>query len=415
MDIAFEILNKLGNKMSDFDYIISNPPYQMMNDKRNQNVQENNEDEDDSESDENTNTSVINIFHDFQEIAIKIANHTTMIYPAGRWLQKSGKNLAKFDFLKNKGIKSIQYFNYEETSTKIFPNTMIKDGISIVNWSKNHDNNYKILFNNEQLDISNFINGIFILDQKLANFVSLIKYGNYKKIVELKKPYLFYGIHSAFVENNPDLVFPKAGIPHKDGNGSTALEDEKENIPESMGECIKIVTNHKAKSAGKAHWYWISKQSLEKEIEKSFDVNNPDSNKQNSAKIKFENRMKEINNSILKFKIITMSGLQGNEKKIDVEILKPGEIHGRSRMILHELDNEAEAMRCKEMLENRFMQALFIASISGRVTNFGFFVPIIDKIIKGSEPIDDNLILNALGIPPNSLPAELNEYINRFK
>lgn len=415
MDIAFEILEKLGNKMSDFDYIISNPPYQMMNDKRNQNVQENNEDEDDSESDENTNTSVINIFHDFQEIAIKIVNHTTMIYPAGRWLQKSGKNLAKFDFLKNKGIKSIQYFNYEETSTKIFPNTMIKDGISIVNWSKNHDNNCKILFNNEQLDISNFINGIFILDQKLANFVSLIKYGDYKKIVELKKPYLFYGIHSAFVENNPNLVFPKAGIPHKDGNGSTALEDEKENIPESMGECIKIVTNHKAKSAGKAHWYWISKQSLEKEIEKSFDVNNPDSNKQNSAKIKFENRMKEINNSILKFKIITMSGLQGNEKKIDVEILKPGEIHGRSRMILHELDNEAEAMRCKEMLENRFMQALFIASISGRVTNFGFFVPIIDKIIKGSEPIDDNLILNALGIPPNRLPAELNEYINRFK
>lgn len=65
-----------------FDYVTGNPPYQL----------------------ETTNVSLSNgqlrsksIFHYFQIEADKIANESTvLIYPAGRWIQRSGKGMAAF-------------------------------------------------------------------------------------------------------------------------------------------------------------------------------------------------------------------------------------------------------------------------------------------------------------------------------
>ena len=72
-----------------FDYVIGNPPYQeetIINEKSKTNGQ----------------TPKRNIFHYFQMSADAIATeYSILIYPGGRWIQRSGKGLNKF------GIKQI--------------------------------------------------------------------------------------------------------------------------------------------------------------------------------------------------------------------------------------------------------------------------------------------------------------------
>ena len=100
-----------------FDYVTGNPPYQL----------------------ETTNVSLSNgqlrsksIFHYFQIEADKIANESTvLIYPAGRWIQRSGKGMAAFGMEQINDHKLSEIYFYPD-SKEVFPNAAIADGVSVV-------------------------------------------------------------------------------------------------------------------------------------------------------------------------------------------------------------------------------------------------------------------------------------------
>ena len=102
-----------------FDYVVGNPPYQ-------ETVT--------TTKIKGVTPTVTNIFQKFQLEADKLCKKTScLIYPGGRWIQQSGKGLAAFGHNQMNDVHLAKlYYCPWPTCTKIFNNTVIKDGVSIV-------------------------------------------------------------------------------------------------------------------------------------------------------------------------------------------------------------------------------------------------------------------------------------------
>lgn len=100
-----------------WDFAIGNPPYQQ----------------------ETENISLTNgqlrsksVFHFFQIEADKIARESTvLIYPAGRWIQRSGKGMASFGLEQINDHRLSKVYFYPD-SKEVFSSAAIADGISVV-------------------------------------------------------------------------------------------------------------------------------------------------------------------------------------------------------------------------------------------------------------------------------------------
>lgn len=100
-----------------WDFAIGNPPYQQ----------------------ETENISLTNgqlrsksVFHFFQIEADKIARESTvLIYPAGRWIQRSGKGMASFGLEQINNHRLSKVYFYPD-SKEVFSSAAIADGISVV-------------------------------------------------------------------------------------------------------------------------------------------------------------------------------------------------------------------------------------------------------------------------------------------
>ena len=99
------------------DAIIGNPPYQLTVAKKDT---------------DNGQKAVINIFQHFQLLADRLSpRFSSLIYPAGRWIHRSGKGLADFGYnqINDKRLCRLHFF---PNSTDIFQDVGIADGLSIV-------------------------------------------------------------------------------------------------------------------------------------------------------------------------------------------------------------------------------------------------------------------------------------------
>jgi len=319
--------DKLNEELDNlrFDFVVSNPPYQIT-----------------TASDISQQMpTVTNIFHFFQNISKFIAKRTVMIYPAGRWIQHSGKNLKQFAINMLNDTKTVSidvHGNGDHTKKKLFPTARIPDGVCIVVWDSSV-NQKQIRINGSLVDRPG--EDILPIDTGIALIIDKVKAvmeeQGWTPLSNRVSARSLYSIESSFAGRNPDLVFPIDSHPEP---------------PKHLKEPIRLFTNDKEGTGGKPVWYWTEKSNI----------------KTNSQLID-------------KYQVTTGSAVRG-KKDIKTEIVPRGSAHGRSRLSLAHFETLEEAEKFSNFVNTKLIQRLFMASIDGALSNFGKFVPDLGEYVR---------------------------------
>ena len=313
-----------------FDYCVSNPPYQV-----------------DTKKSQSETSTVTNVFQEFQQFGYIISQKTAMIYPGGRWMTKSGKNMGGFSswLLNEQNLKKVDYYDYEETKESVFPGITIKDGTSIVLLDKQFKNNGFININGNRIKAPD--------DKPLGMDFSMNfwyeKIENLPKVSSVKYPYVLFGLDGVFAMKEQENIFKISKF---------------KNPPSNLKNPVKCFFNDKPGSSGRSEWYWVEK-----------------------------GRIPSRHDLLPKYKITVLSGMQGNETEYKVKLFNSGEAFGRSYMLVKDFVTKAEAENFKRYLETRLIQKSLLSTASGRVTSFGSYTPILEDY-SNNNPLfasDENL------------------------
>ncbi len=303
------------------DAIIGNPPYQMTVAKRETG---------------NGQKRSSNIFHLFQTLADSLnPRFSSLIYPAGRWIHRSGKGLADFGYKQINDVR-LSRLHFFPDSTDIFHEVGIADGLSIV--FKNREKKeggfiyvYSRGGESMQVMMPNPGEVLMALDPMADQISQRIQ-----SVVEPRFDYIsnsvlsqkLFSIESDFVEQNPTLVRP-----YHDGD---TLEE---------GE-IKLFTNDKAGKAGRACWYIAHQDVIKTGLEQ-----------------------------LKRWKVVVSSANAGGQKRDNqIAILDNRSAFGRSRVALKTFETETEARNFYAYCQTDFIRYAFLLTDEA-LTSLGKLVP----------------------------------------
>ena len=343
--IRFSELN-LSTTMK-FDFVIGNPPYQL----------------------ETANKSLSNgqlpsksIFHHFQLSADQISSGlTVLIYPGGRWIQRSGKGMADFG-LQQINDSRLQTLYYYPDSTDLFPAQVaeIADGISIVvkNAHKTTPSfRYFYMRRGEKTGVELEPPGENILPLDPRDGAVVRKIEDF--VQRNKLPYLndnvhsrnLFGIESNFVEKNRDQVRL-----YQEGD---AVDCETE---------IKLYANDRAGKAGRTTWFVAPRSIIQT----------------NEAYIS-------------KWKVVVSSANAGGQKRDwQLEIIDNQSAFGRSRVALSSFETKQEAENFYHYVKSYIIRYAFLMTDEA-LTTLALKVPDMsdytsdNKLIDWSQDIDSQL------------------------
>lgn len=300
-----------------FKHTFCNPPYQL---------------EVGSVSDQQQPT-VVNIFQEFQNLGLMISDSTSMIYPAGRWMQKSGKRVQNIseEWLNNPRFAQLDFYrNGDEVhaSEKVFPTMRINDGVSIVRFQGRQDS---FLYNG--LEVKKPFNNLLPLDE---NYVKIVeKFENCRTVNDTRSPVNPFKIGSDMVEKNPDkFVLADSDTP-----------------PPHIIEPVKVLTNNIGGKNGRPHWYWMSRRDVPRK--------SPLLDEYNFA-IKsaiFVNETHQLERGV---------------------IIRAGECFGRSKISLHSFPTFEECDNFRKYMQTELVSNLFFQSLAGGAKYLGCFVPVLE-------------------------------------
>ena len=154
-----------------------------------------------------------------------------------------------------------------------------------------------------------------------------------------------FGIESDFIENNPDLY---------------SL------VPDQFKEPIRLLTNDRSGSAGRAKWYYIERKIIEKNI-----------NLIDQYKVAMPSAYP---------KKTLVSGMATIEQVITrayeiIQIFEPKEIFGRSKMLLFHSPEKIDVKNFIKYTQTRFF-AYMVLNEPNRSFSFGFVIPLLDFTVK---------------------------------
>jgi superfamily II DNA or RNA helicase len=329
-----ELLNLKENMK--FDAVVGNPPYQETVEK--------------TESQSQANSKWV--YYLFQNTADIIGKKSSLVYPFGGWFddnetfQGFGKRI-----LSDGHTVSINAF--EGTSDKrawyrndINPNPIFGEGVnlsagvSIVNrdMTKTHntfeysnrmysDKTRKVKIDEwETLSPSpDFTIGVKLIGDKIKKYVS-------------NKT---FGIESDFIENNPELY---------------SLQ------PDHFNDPIRLLTNDKAGSAGRAKWFYIDRLTIQKNTQliDQYKVAMPSA----YPKKTLVSGVPTIEQVLLRASEI-------------IEIFKPKEVFGRSKMLIFNSSKKVDVENFIKYTQTRFF-AYMVLNEPNRSFTFGFVIPLLD-------------------------------------
>ena len=304
------------------DAIIGNPPYQLTVAKKDT---------------DNGQKAVINIFQHFQLLADRLSpRFSSLIYPAGRWIHRSGKGLADFGYnqINDKRLCRLHFF---PNSTDIFQDVGIADGLSIVfmdNAKKKEGFVYAYSKKGKTMEVTmpNPGDVLMALDPmagKISQKIQAIVIKHHLDyIYGSVLPRSLFSIESDFVEQNPTLVRPYQ-------EGMMLCEDE-----------IKLFTNDKAGKAGRASWY-IADQSV----------------------------IKTGTDYLHRWKVVVSSANAGGQKRSNqIAVLDNHSVFGRSRVALKTFETEQEARNFFAYCQTDFIRYAFLLTDEA-LTSLGKLVP----------------------------------------
>ena len=346
----------MGKKM--FDFCIGNPPYQMETAELVSNAS-------------NKQTPKKNVFHLMQMEADRLANESTvMIYPAGRWIQRSGKGMAEFG-LAQINDKRLQEIRFYPNSKEIFPSAAIADGISIVikKMQKTSDG-FRYVYcengNEQAVYVDNPGENIIPLN---PNDISItVKIDSFVKQYQLKFmhdrvfPRSLFRIESDFVSKNQNLV---------------RLYNENEEIDYSKE--IKLFTNDKAGKAGRAKWFVVKKSVIK---------NNPE--------------------YISYWKVVVSSANAGGQKRDNqLEIIDNHSAFGRSRVALAAFKTKGEAENFYKYVKSYVIRYAFLMTDEA-LTTLAMKVPDVGNYTDSNSVIDfskdiDAQLCNLIDLTQNEM------------
>lgn len=227
-----------------FDFVIGNPPYQE------ETVQE--------ISKTNGQAPRKNIFHYFQLGADEIAKKgIVLIYPAGRWIHRSGKGMEEFG-LKQINDPKLKKVIFYPTSGDLFNGVDISDGVSIVIKDMEKENpgfNYvyrkgtieeEVTINNPGDELIPLNPHDLAVAEKVRVFVDK---NSFRYLHDQILPRSLFGIESDFISKNASKARK-----YVDGD---KLDIFKE---------VKLFTNDKAGSAGRSMWFVVEKDTIKKNM-----------------------------------------------------------------------------------------------------------------------------------------------------
>lgn len=318
-----------GGKCMKFSIVVGNPPYQATV----------------REASNGNNKNTVDIYQSFQEIALKISDSSCLIYPAKEFirgkintLDKSLMSLRIFNGSNREGERHIPY------ESSVFGDEVrrIPGDVGLFYYNKDVSKQTdKIIYQGKAIDrtqdILPIIKELLDFKDKLSSYAGKFKFSKVKKVCE-----------STFVEDNKSYV--KEII----DRGKTALAGYS-----------KVITNDKKGSGGKAKWYYIQTNKLDRQP--------------------FDN-----------YKVVISSG-RPNESLSNssgIEILKPDENFGRSKMCIYDNVSQKKAEDCKKYLSTKFAKAVNMMTPEKFLHYLPDFDTIYNKIDwdKSIEDINDQLM-----------------------
>ncbi len=336
----------LKMKQLEFDAIVGNPPYQEEVAKK--------------VSETNGQAPRQNVFHYFQIAADRVScKYTSLIYPGGRWLHRSGKGMEKFG-LSQINDPHLVRIDFYQNAADLFPSVAISDGITLVfkdmrkttpgfTYVYHVDGNshaYKLSAPGDELIPLNPRN-LSIL-QKTRDFMKKHGFNALSNNVYSRS---FYGIESDFVEMHSELVTPLDG----------------QSVPD-YNKKVKLLTNDQAGKAGRAKWYLVDRKVI---------PSNQD--------------------SISLWKVVVSSANAGGQKRDwQIEVLDNHSAFGRSRLALGMFKTEQEAKNFLSYCNSNIIRFLFrmsdesLSSLAKEVPDLGNYTKQ-NRIIDFSKDIDVQL------------------------
>ena len=331
-----------NNENMKIDAIVGNPPYQLTVAKK---------------ETENGQKAVTNIFHYFQILADDIARYTSLIYPGGRWIHRSGKGLATFG-LKQINDTSLVKIVFYPNANDLFSQQGIPDGISVVfkdKTKKTKGFRYIYSLEDKRIDVEASNPGEELMP---LNPLDVEIVGRINEVVRDKDiaflhdsvfPRTLFGIESSFVEENPNLV----------------REYEKGDYFDNNKE-IKLYTNDKAGKSGRARWYITDKKNITSGQKYMSD-----------------------------WKVVVSSANAGGQKRSNqLAILDNHSVFGRSRVALKTFKTEKEAQNFYKYVKSELIRFAFLMTDES-LTSLAKQVPDILDYTDDNGLIDFNGDINA--------------------
>lgn len=351
---------ELQMKTLRFDAVVGNPPYQQEVAKK--------------QSETNGQARRKSIFQFFQMAAdMASSGYTSLIYPGGRWLHRSGKGMEEFGLNQINDSRLAQIDFYPD-SREVFDSVAIADGLSIVFKDMNKSKpGFKYVYHKEGnvmgYDLECPGNSLIPLNPYDGTILAKVRCFCEKtnlsvlsgKILSQK----FFGIESDFVEKNPQKV--------KEYTAGKGIDFKKE---------IKLFTNDRAGKAGRSRWY-VAKRSI----------------------------IKENVDAIDKWKVVVSSANAGGQKRDwQLEVFDNHSAFGRSRVALGVFDTKSEAENFCRYCQTEFVRFLFLmtdeslTSLAKEVLDFGDYT-------KSNQYLDFSKDLNSQLCSLVGLTKKEKEYI----
>ena len=330
----------LNNPLMKIDAVIGNPPYQLTVAKK--------------ETDNGQKRSS-SIFQYFQDLADQVGKYTSLIYPGGRWIHRSGKGLEQFG-MKQINDPHLSMIHFFPSSEDLFDSIAIADGISFVfkNMEKKEEG-FTYFYTKDKktikVDMSCPGEQLMPLDPMMTYFVERMN-----KLVQQRFHYLhdsvfsqkLFSIESDFVERNPALV--------REYNEGDVLGDNE----------IKLFTNDKAGKSGRARWYVANKDVIKTGVEQ-----------------------------IGRWKVVVSSANAGGQKRSNqLAIMDNRSAFGRSRVALKTFVTEREAQNFFAYCRTDFIRYTFLLTDEA-LTSLAKLVPDIGDYTDENGVIDFTADINA--------------------
>ena len=277
-----------------------------------------------------------NIFQHFQLLADKLApRFSSLIYPAGRWIHRSGKGLADFGYnqINDKRLCRLHFF---PDSTDIFQDVGIADGLSIVfmdNAKKKEGFVYVYSKGGKTMEIAMPNPGytLMALDpmaEQISQKIQAVVGNRFDYISNAVLSQKLFSIESDFVEKNPTLV-------RSYQEGMMLGEDE-----------IKLFANDKAGKAGRTSWYVAHKSVIKTGLD-----------------------------YLYRWKVVVSSANAGGQKRSNqIAVLDNRSAFGRSRVALKTFETEQEARNFYAYCQTDFIRYAFLLTDEA-LTSLGKLVP----------------------------------------